>query len=141
MQVKNGDTIAVHYKGFLTDGTVFDSSEGREPLSFTVGGGMVIAGFDKGVLEMKIGDTKTINIPFMEAYGPTNEEMMMKVPLAEVPQDMKLELGMEVHLTDDAGNVMPVQVIALDDSHVTLDGNHPLAGKDLNFDLELVSIS
>jgi FKBP-type peptidyl-prolyl cis-trans isomerase 2 len=138
--VKNGDKIQVHYKGTLTDGTLFDSSEGSEPLEFTVGGGMVIAGFDKGVIGMAIGDKKTIHIPCLEAYGQLNDEAKITLPRSEVPEDMKPEIGMEMHLTDENGQVIPVLVIGLSDTEITLDANHPLAGEDLNFDLELVSI-
>jgi FKBP-type peptidyl-prolyl cis-trans isomerase 2 len=139
--VKNGDTIQVHYKGTLTDGTLFDSSEGGEPLEFKVGGGMVIPGFDKGVMGMAIGEKRTINIPCAEAYGQLNEEMKINMPRSEVPADMNPEIGMEMHLTDENGQVIPVLVIGLTDDTITLDANHPLAGEDLNFDLELVSIS
>jgi FKBP-type peptidyl-prolyl cis-trans isomerase 2 len=139
--VKNGDTIQVHYKGTLTDGTLFDSSEGSEPLEFKVGGGMVIPGFDQGVIGMAIGDKKTIHIPCDQAYGQLNDEAKITLPRSEVPEDMKPEIGMEMHLTDENGQVIPVLVIGLTDESITLDANHPLAGEDLNFDLELVSIS
>jgi FKBP-type peptidyl-prolyl cis-trans isomerase 2 len=139
--VKNGDTIQVHYKGTLTDGTLFDSSEGSEPLEFKVGGGMVIAGFDQGVIGMAIGEKKSIHIPCAEAYGALNDDAKITLPRSEVPEDMKPEIGMEMHLTDENGQVMPVLVIDLTDDTITLDANHPLAGEDLNFDLELVSIA
>ena len=141
MQVKNGDTIQVHYKGTLSDGTLFDSSEGSEPLEFKVGEGRVIPGFEKGVIDMKVGDKKTINIPCLEAYGELNDEMKITLPRTEVPADMKPEIGMEMHLTDENGQVIPVLVIDLSEDTITLDANHPLAGEDLTFELELMNIA
>jgi peptidylprolyl isomerase len=141
MQVKNGDTIQVHYKGTLSDGTLFDSSEGSEPLEFKVGEGRVIPGFEKGVIDMKVGDKKTINIPCLEAYGELNDEMKITLPRTEVPADMKPEIGMEMHLTDENGQVIPVLVIDLTEDTITLDANHPLAGEDLTFELELMNIA
>ncbi len=139
-KVKNGDVINIHYTGSLSDGSVFDSSEGREPLKFKVGEGSVISGFDKGVLDMEINEEKTINIPHLEAYGPYNSEMIIDMPIEQVPADMNPTVGMEVHLTDAEGNVMPVIVTDLNDKTIKLDANHPLAGKDLTFKLQLVSI-
>ena len=141
MQVKNGDTIQVHYKGTLSDGTLFDSSEGSEPLEFKVGEGRVIPGFEKGVIDMKVGDKKTINIPCLEAYGELNDEMKITLPRTEVPAEMKPEIGMEMHLTDENGQVIPVLVIDLTEDTITLDANHPLAGEDLTFELELMNIA
>jgi FKBP-type peptidyl-prolyl cis-trans isomerase 2 len=139
-KVKNGDVINIHYTGTLSDGTVFDSSEGRDPLKFTVGEGMVITGFDKGVLDMEINQEKTININELEAYGPYNADMIIEMPIDQVPADMNPTVGMEVHLSDPEGNVMPVIVTELNDKTIKLDANHPLAGKDLTFKLQLVSI-
>ena len=139
-QVKKGDTVNVHYHGKLTDGTTFDSSEGREPLQFTAGAGMVIKGFDDAVIDMTIGDKKTVNIPVAEAYGERNDDMIMEFPLTEFPADMKPEPGMELQMGDNSGNIFPVVVTEVRDETVMLDANHPLAGKDLVFDIELVSI-
>lgn len=141
-QVKKGDTIRVHYTGTLTqDGSLFDSSEGREPLEFTVGSGMVIFGFDQGVLEMKVGEKKQVNIPFMEAYGPVNEHMIIEFGNDQFPSDLgQPEVGMMLHLSDPDGNQLPVVITELKESTFVLDGNHALAGKDLTFDLELVEI-
>lgn len=141
--VKKGDTVKVHYKGTLTaDGTMFDSSEGREPLEFTVGGGMVIAGFDNGVLEMKVGDKKTVNIPFMEAYGPKNDQMIFEFEKSQIPAEMgEPEVGMQLHMMDQEGNGLPVEIIEVRDNSIVLDGNHQLAGKDLTFEIELVEIN
>ncbi len=138
--VKKGDKIKVHYKGTLTDGTVFDSSEGREPLEFTAGSGMVIPGFDEGVMGMEVGDKKRIEIPVDQAYGQSVPENIIKFPKSNVPEDMELEVGMQIHLNSQNGQPIPVVVTEVEEDSVTLDGNHPLAGKDLVFDLELVSV-
>lgn len=139
-QVQKGDKVNVHYHGKLTDGSTFDSSEGREPLSFTAGEGQVIKGFDNAVLDMKAGDKKTVNIPVADAYGHRNEDMVMEYPITEFPADMKPELGMELQMGDDSGNVFPVVIVEVGDETVVLDANHPLAGQDLVFEIELVSI-
>ena len=140
-QVKNGDTIKIHYKGRLADGTVFDSSEGRAPLEFTVGGGMVIPGFDAGVKDMNIGDKKTIHIPAAEAYGETQEHLIMEFPKDQFPPDLKPEAGMQLNMSSNTGQVIPVVITEVKDDSVMLDANHQLAGKDLIFDLELVEIN
>ena len=139
-QVKKGDKIKIHYHGKLTDGSTFDSSEGREPLEFEVGSGMVIPGFDEGVTGMIIGEKKTINIPAMEAYGPKQEELLMEFPLDKFPSDMKPEVGMALNMSNQDGQQFPVVIAAVNEEVVVLDGNHPLAGQDLIFDLELVEI-
>lgn len=140
-QVKNGDKIAIHYKGRLDDGTVFDSSEGRDPLEFTVGSGQVIPGFDAGVQDMSIGEKKTIHIPAVEAYGPKHEHMIMEFPRDRFPADMVPEEGMQLNMSDGQGQVIPVVIVEVQEDKVLLDANHQLAGKDLIFDLELVSIN
>ncbi|HEX8357049.1 MAG TPA: peptidylprolyl isomerase [Segetibacter sp.] len=139
-QVKSGDTVKVHYHGKLTDGSTFDSSEGREPLEFEVGSGSVIAGFDSGVTGMQVGDKKTINIPYQEAYGEVNEDQVMEFPIDRFPEDMKPEVGMQLNLSNSAGENIPVIIREVLDDAVILDANHPLAGEDLTFDLELVEI-
>ncbi len=139
-QVKNGDTIKVHYHGKLDDGTTFDSSEGSTPLEFEVGGGMVIPGFDNGVMGMSVGEKKTIRIPTEEAYGPIQEDMLMEFPLDRFPEDMKPELGMALNMSNGNGEQIPVIITEIGDEVVILDANHPLAGKDLTFDLELMEI-
>lgn len=138
--MKNGDTVRVHYKGTLNDGELFDSSEGREPLQFTVGEGQVIPGFDAAVLDMKVGDKKTVNIPVEEAYGPRNQDMLVQVPRTEFPEDVTPEVGMELQMSDNEGHVFPVVVAGVEEDHVILDANHPLAGEDLTFDLEMMGI-
>ena len=139
-QVKSGDTVKVHYHGRLTDGTTFDSSEGREPLEFKVGSGAVISGFDQGVLGMGIGDKKTIEIPVDEAYGPVDEQMIMEFPKDRFPKDMVPEVGMQLNMSNDSGQNFPVIIAEVKEDVVVLDANHPLAGEDLIFDLELVAI-
>jgi peptidylprolyl isomerase len=138
--VKNGDTVRVHYHGRLTNGATFDSSEGREPLEFQVGAGMVIKGFDNGVLEMQVGDKKTVQIPVDQAYGPKNEELIMDFPKANIPADLNPEVGMELQMSNAQGQVFPVKVAAVGTEFITLDANHPLAGEELIFDIELVEI-
>ncbi|SHM89940.1 peptidylprolyl isomerase [Chitinophaga jiangningensis] len=138
--VKNGDTIRVHYHGRLTNGTTFDSSEGRAPLEFKVGSGMVIKGFDNGVLDMKVGDKKTIEIPVDQAYGQKSPEFIIDFPKANIPADLNPEVGMQLQMSGPEGQVIPVRVVAVAADTITLDGNHPLAGEDLIFDLELVEI-
>jgi peptidylprolyl isomerase len=138
--VQKGDKVNVHYHGRLNDGSTFDSSEGREPLSFIAGQGQVIKGFDDAVVNMIPGDKKTVNIPVDEAYGHRSDDMVMDYPITEFPADMNPEVGMELQMGDNQGNVFPVVIVAINEDMVTLDGNHPLAGHDLTFDIELVSI-
>jgi FKBP-type peptidyl-prolyl cis-trans isomerase 2 len=140
--VKLGDRINVHYTGKLVDGTLFDSSVGREPLEFEVGSGMVIKGFDEGVTGMSIGEKKTVHIPATEAYGDMDPNYLAVFNKAEIPSDIPYEVGMQLNMHQDgSGQVMPVVVVEVTDTTITLDANHPLAGKDLIFDLELVSIA
>ncbi len=139
-QVKSGDTVRVHYHGTLTDGSTFDSSEGRDPLEFTAGSGHVIKGFDDAVINMAVGEKKKVNIPVDQAYGQRNPDMMMEYPISEFPADMKPEVGMQLQMSDQTGQVFPVMIAEVKDSVVVLDANHPLAGEDLNFEIEVVSI-
>lgn len=139
-QVKQGDTVKVHYHGKLTDGTTFDSSSGREPLEFEVGTGQVIKGFDDGVAGMEIGQKKTIEIPVEDAYGPKDENMVVEFPKSNFPSDMNPEVGMQLNMTNGSGQVIPVVIVEVADDSVILDANHPLAGQDLIFDIELVEI-
>jgi FKBP-type peptidyl-prolyl cis-trans isomerase 2 len=138
--VKAGDKVKVHYHGKLTSGETFDSSEGRDPLQFEVGSGAVIKGFDEGVTGMIVGEKKTIQIPFMEAYGPHSVEMVIEMPKERFPQDMEISIGMPLHMSDGQGRQFQVTVTEIKEEAVMLDANHPLAGKDLVFDLELVEI-
>ena len=138
--VKSGDKVKVHYHGKLTSGETFDSSSGRDPLEFEVGSGMVIKGFDDGVTGMIVGEKKTINIPFIEAYGPRNPEMVIEMPKDRFPEDMEIEVGMPLVMSDQQGQQFQVTITEIKEKAVMLDANHPLAGKDLIFDLELVEI-
>lgn len=140
MQAKVGDVVRVHYTGKLLDGTTFDSSVGRSPLEFTVGGGMMIAGFDEGVKGMKVGDKKTIQIAPADAYGERDESAVIDFPKSNIPENMPIEAGMQLTLRDQRGNPIPVVVLEVKDDNIVLDANHALAGKDLIFDVELVEI-
>lgn len=140
-KAKSGDTVQVHYKGTLNDGQLFDSSAGRDPLSFQLGSGQVIKGFDDGVSGMEVGDKKTIQIPSADAYGDVNEELLIKFDRSQIPSDIPLEPGVTLNMHQDSnGEVVPVVVKEVADDHVVLDANHPLAGQDLTFELELVAI-
>ena len=140
-KAKNGDNVKVHYKGKLTTGEQFDSSEGRDPLAFTVGAGQMIKGFDEAIPGMAIGEKKTINIAPENAYGAKNQEAIVEFPKSNIPADMKLEPGMKLQLTNQDGQPIPVTVTEVKDDVVILDANHELAGKELVFDIELVEIS
>lgn len=139
-QVKEGDKVKIHYTGSLDDGTVFDTSEGHEPFEFTVGSGQVIVGFDEAVTGMEVGEKKTVLIPFQKGYGEYNGDLVMTVPVEHVPADLEIEVGMRLEVGGTQGERMLVKVVEKNDDHVVLDANPPLAGKDLNFALELVSI-
>jgi FKBP-type peptidyl-prolyl cis-trans isomerase 2 len=141
MPVKKGDTVKVHYHGKLTSGETFDSSEGREPLEFEVGAGMMIPGFDKGVEGMEVGDKKTIHIPAAEAYGETDPRMVMEFPKTNFPPDITPEVGMQLAMHDGQGHQIPVVIVEVKEDTVILDGNHSLAGKDLVFDVEMVDVA
>ena len=137
---KKGDNVKIHYKGTLQDGTVFDSSEGREPLGFTLGSGQVIPGFDEAVMGMSEGEAKNVTIPVDKAYGPRNDELVMPVPLSQVPVDLKPEVGQQLQMGGPDGQPVMVKIVDITDEHIMLDANPPLAGEDLIFDLELVAI-
>ncbi|MFA5074653.1 MAG: peptidylprolyl isomerase [Candidatus Babeliales bacterium] len=142
-KVKMGDKIKVHYTGKLTDGTIFDSSKNNAPLEFIVGEGKIIKGFEQGVIGMEPGDTKSIIIFAQEAYGNYKQEMVIEVERKQIPVDIALEVGhqLEIQSRDGAQNLpIIVTITKLSDNTVTLDANHPLAGKDLVFDIELVEI-
>jgi len=140
IEVRKGDTVLVHYTGRLVDETVFDSSEGREPLEFVVGSGQVIAGFDEAMLGMVVGESKLVHIPVDKAYGERNEEMVITTPVEHVPPDLDLEIGMRLEMGGANGELIRVVVTEITDSHIILDANPPLAGQDLTFAIELVEI-
>jgi peptidylprolyl isomerase len=139
-QAKKGDTVNVHYTGKLEDGTVFDSSVDREPLQFTISEGRILPGFEKGIIGMKPGDTKTVNIPADKAYGPHRKDLVLVVDKSKIPSHLKPEVGQQLKLNQPDGRAVPVRVTDITQSKVTLDANHPLAGKDLTFEIELVEI-
>ncbi|EDM71481.1 peptidyl-prolyl cis-trans isomerase, FKBP-type [Roseobacter sp. AzwK-3b] len=140
-QVKEGDTVRIHYTGTLTDGATFDSSEGRDPLEFTVGSGQIIPGLDQALPGMAVGDKKTVEVPADQAYGHPDPNARQAVPRADIPADIPLDLGTQLQVQTPQGQVMPVTVIEVTEDQVTLDANHPLAGKDLTFAIELVEIA
>lgn len=139
-QAKNGDTVDVHYTGKLDDGTVFDSSKGKEPLQFTLGTGQVIPGFEEPVVGMEPGQSKTIHIPSDRAYGPHQPDMVIEVPKDQLPEGMEPGVGDQLQVSQPDGRAYVVTVTNVSDASITLDANHPLAGKDLTFDIELVEI-
>lgn len=138
---KAGDTVHVHYTGRLDDGSVFDASEGRDPLAFTLGQGQVIGGFDDAVAGMAVGDAKTVQIPPDGGYGERREELRIEVPREQLPDGMDVEVGMQLQLRREDGNAMPVTVAETGEGSITLDANHPLAGRTLTFELQLVAIA
>lgn len=139
-QAKSGDTVKIHYTGTLDDGQQFDSSAGRDPLQFTLGSGQVIPGFDKAVEGMAVGDSKTVNIPPEDAYGPRHDEMIQDVPRTALPAEVEPEIGMGLQARGQDGQVINLTITAVEEESITVDGNHPLAGKALNFDIELIDI-
>jgi peptidylprolyl isomerase len=139
-QVKSGDKVRVHYHGKLRSGETFDTSQGREPLEFTVGSGQVIKGFDNGVMGMEPGDSRTVEIPVQDAYGEKQDEMMVEFPKTQFPDDLNPEVGMQLMMNNGSGQSFPVTIMEIREESVILDANHPLAGQDLIFDIQLVEI-
>ena len=147
-QAKQGDRVKVHYTGKLADGTVFDSSEceddgcecGTGPLEFTIGASEVIPGFDVAVLGMDIGETRTVTIPVDQAYGEHMEEMVAEVPRADLPADLVVEVGQQLEVTQENGQIFQVLITEVADDQITIDANHPLAGRELTFVIRLVEI-
>jgi peptidylprolyl isomerase len=137
-EARQGDTVKVHYTGKLADGTVFDTSQGREPLQFTIGEHQVIAGFEEAVVGMSEGQEKTAEIPIDQAYGQRDERLVTAVGRDRMPPDVSLNDRLQVRRPD--GKAFVVMVTGLSEQSATLDANHPLAGKDLTFDIELVGI-
>jgi peptidylprolyl isomerase len=139
--VQKGDKVKVHYTGKLNDGTEFDSSKGRDPLEFEAGSGQVIKGFDSALLGMEIGETKNVEIPVEMAYGPKRDDLVIQVPPSQFPENMAPEVGLQVELHNNQGGTIPAMIVDVNDENVTLDANHPLAGKELSFEIELVDIN
>ena len=140
-QAKAGDTVAIHYTGTLADGSQFDSSEGRDPLRFTLGSGQIIAGLDAAITGISQGEKKSVTIAAAEAYGDHRPEAVQAVPRAQIPAEIPLEVGGGLQVQTPDGQTIPVTVTSVTDEEVTLDANHPLAGKDLTFAVELVEIA
>ena len=140
MKTKNGDTVKVHYTGKLENGEVFDSSRDRQPLEFTVGEGNVIPGFEKAVLDMEIGEQKSVEIPPEEAYGPRREELVVEVDRSEFPSHIEPSIGQRLQMQQPEGSVVNLLITDMSDETVTLDANHPLAGMTLFFEVEVMEI-
>ena len=138
---KEGDTISINYTGTLNDGTIFDSTVGREPLTFTIGSGQVIQGFEEAVLGMNKGDMKNVRVPVEKGYGPRSEELVIKASLSQVPPDLKPEVGQNFQLGGPDGELIVVKIIEITDEHIYMDSNPPLASKELNFEIELVGVA
>lgn len=139
-KAKQGDTVKVHYTGKLKDGSVFDSSENRDPLQVTLGKGEVIPGFEEALMGMNVGESKTAEIPADKAYGSRRPDLVVNVQRDRMPPDLEPEVGQYLRVEAGGGQQMRVLVTAVEESVVTLDGNHPLAGEDLTFDIELVEV-
>ena len=139
-QAQAGDRVKVHYTGHLADGTIFDTSRQRAPLEFTLGGGDILPGFEQAVLGMTAGEAKTVIIPAAQAYGPHQPERVLEIERHRLPPGLQPAVGQHLHMQRQDGGTLEVVVTALTEEHITLDANHPLAGHDLRFDLELVEI-
>jgi peptidylprolyl isomerase len=140
IEVKKGDTVSLHYMGKLPDGTVFDTSRQRHPLQFTIGNGQVITGFEQAVIGMKIGENKTAKIPMEQAYGPHRDDMVVTMERSKLPADLNPMVGQRLEITQVDNQTSLVTVTNVTETTLTLDANHPLAGKDLTFDIELLGI-
>ncbi len=140
-KAKKGDAVKVHYTGKLEDGSIFDTSYDREPLEFTIGAGQLIEGFDDAVTGMEEGEKKTVTIPPEKAYGPYREDMIIEVGKDTLPEDLKPELNQQLYMEDAHGQTFMVKVVEIGEDSIKLDANHPLAGKDLVFEIELIKIA
>jgi FKBP-type peptidyl-prolyl cis-trans isomerase 2 len=139
-QAKAGDTVRITYKGTLNNGEMFDSSEGRDPLEFVVGSGQIIKGLDAAIPGMAVGDSKDVNVPCDQAYGAHNPDAKQAVPRTQIPDEIPLEVGKQLQMQTPQGQVVPVKIVEVTETEVTLDANHPLAGEELNFAIEIVGI-
>ncbi|MBG15276.1 MAG: peptidylprolyl isomerase [Crocinitomicaceae bacterium] len=140
MKVEQNKNVSVHYTGKLKDGSVFDSSVDREPLNFTVGEGKLIPGFEQGIVGMGVNEKKLIEIPFIEAYGEVKEELIQEVSKSNLPSDLTPEVGMQLQSNGQDGSTILVTIVKVEEDKIVVDANHPLAGKDLLFDIEVVEI-
>jgi len=138
---KEGNTVKVHYTGTLKNGEVFDSSKEKEPLEFKLGEGQLIPGFEKAVIGMNVGDSTTINIPSAEAYGDKREDLLIAVPKDQLPTEIEPQIGMQLQVNQENGQPVPVRIADITETELKLDANHPLAGEDLTFDIELVNVA
>lgn len=139
-KAKNGDTVKVHYTGSLDDGTIFDSSEGKEPLQFTIGDGQLLPAFEQGVVGLAVGETTNIQLTAQEGYGLKQDKLIGKLPLEALPPDLTPEVGMRLQMKTPEDQVVILKIIEVSDNDITVDANHELAGEDLNFEIELVRI-
>lgn len=137
--IEKGNKVNVHYTGKLSDGEIFDTSEGRDTLEFEVGVGQVIPGFEEAIIGKNVGDKVSVTIQSENAYGDVREDLMVKVPHDKLPGEV--EVGQQLNAVGDNGQPIPVVVREVNEDHVIIDGNHPLAGKDLTFDIEIVSVN
>ena len=138
--VKNGDTVSVEYTGRFADGTIFDSSVSRQPLQFTVGSHEVITGFDNAVLGLVVGETITVDIPPAEGYGIPDDNLIVTFNRAQIPPDMDISIGTQLQMKNEDGHIFPVRIANVTEEEITVDANHPLAGKDLSFEIKLLEI-
>jgi peptidylprolyl isomerase len=140
-QAQNGNVVKVHYTGKLTNGETFDSSVNREPLEFTMGQKQMIQGFEKAVLGMQVGESKTVNIPADEAYGQANPDMIFEIEKSQIPDNIPLEVGLQLNVQTNDGQNFPTMVKKIEGEMIVLDANHPLAGEELIFEIELTEIA
>jgi peptidylprolyl isomerase len=141
IQATQGKTVMVHYTGKLDDGTVFDSSEGGEPLRFLIGSAGLIPGFEQAIIGMGPGESKTVTIPADQAYGPYFDERVLVIDRQQIPADIPVDVGLQLQIQQQNGQVIPVAITDVSGSQVTLDANHPLAGEDLTFDIRLIEVA
>lgn len=140
-KAEEGKTVKVHYTGKLKNGEVFDTSENREPIEFEIGKEQMISGFEEAVVGMEVGESKTVDLDKSEAYGEINDDLFIEVPKDQLPEDIEPEVGMQMSAQSQSGQQIPVKIKEVKDATIVVDANHPLAGRDLTFDIELVDIS
>ncbi|NBC03793.1 MAG: peptidylprolyl isomerase [Bacteroidetes bacterium] len=140
-KAKDGDTVKVHYTGTLENGEVFDTSQEREPLEFQLGQGQLIPGFEKAVIGLSEGDSTKVDIPSDEAYGEVRDDLVINVPKDQLPDDVEPKVGMQLQVNQQNGQPIPVRITEIKDEELILDANHPLAGKNLSFEIELLEVA